>query len=555
MKKRFLALLCLILVAALFGSGPLPSPSEVRAQAPLETNLHLWQRLMGMIEGPWVGQIDPIPAAKPGETYDLFIYYSNNGPAVRDVSLVDYMPTSTSLVSVSAQPPIQWSPDDENHAIVIDIGDMPEDDPGGTIHLIVRVASNASARTELVNTVLLVSAGVEQDRSVTAPTIVQAPEFSYTIKGPTLIRRCTDVEYTTTFTNRGNLGAVDATLTITLPVGLEPQSYIPAPTTITRVVRVCPGVSNSGSMDQIEFSSTLDQLPQSQVYQYVLIWADAGPLNIDDSFETVVNARVQQNCATYAGIVGTFRARIESRLNPLAIVSQEVRLVGTMQAGPCPKFLPHIIMNYDREGTERDAQEYDDLPEQATTVEVDGEPTQHTLHKVKDEDWLRFLAYPGYSYLVEVYDLEGSEPPTSPPPTRWAPRTDPVLTIYEPKLDPLSPHITGTLIYEEDDRDFPNDFGAEYTIASNTHGYYYIRIQQYNPLPPFDHQWKYEWPIDTSIWPIWPPYLSDTGYKVRITTVGSPTMAPSPADPSAAGPLEPTTRTTMPSGDLTRRAR
>jgi len=525
MKKSILALLCLILLVSLLALGGTPVNRGVLAQAPRGgVNTHLWQRLSGMIAGPWVGQIDPAPAAKPGETYDLLIYYSNNGPAIQDISLVNYLPVGASLESVSAQPPIQWEPDEENHAIVVDLGDMPADDPGGTIHIVVRVNSNTAARQKLVNTVILVSEGEEQDRSVTAPTVVQAPDFSCTITGPTDIQRCTNIEYTVEYTNRGNLGAVDVTMAITLPIGVIPLSAIPAPTVITKAIRVCPGIEHSSRPEIALLNGDMAQLPQSLVYQHVLRWEDVDPLNIDDSQTLFVRARVQQNCGTYPGIVGTFSTRVNSVLNPLATVSRRWSMQGTMQAGPCPIFLPYANMHYDQVGSERDAQEYDDLPELANTVAADGNPSEHTLHKPGDEDWLRFLARPGYSYLVEVYDLEGTERP-DPVPAQWVPRTDTVLKVYEPKLDPLSPYITGTMIYEGDDADFPNDFGSSYTIESNTFGYYYLRIESYGPCFPQGHPWKYDWPIDCTRFGVWPKTVNDRGYKVRITTVETPTLA------------------------------
>lgn len=72
----------------------------------------------------------------------------------------------------------------------------------------------------------------------------------------------------------------------------------------------------------------------------------------------------------------------------------------------------------------------------------------------------------------------------------WVPRTDTLLAVYEPKIDPPYDTITGTLLCESDDVDTATrDLGSACCITATTRGWYWVQVKPYNP---YLDAWKYD---------------------------------------------------------------
>jgi len=423
-------------------------------------------RLMGLVSGLWVGQVDPRAFAMPGEEIEYWLYYENNGPAVSGATLVDTLPLGCTFRenSVDATPDRQWSYDPVNRRLEFALGNLA-DHQGGTVRFRVLVGADTPARTQLVNKAQTWVGNNLTDESISAPTIVQAPQIEATLDGPDPAVLCTNVAYTLTYTNTGNTGAVSMTVALTLPVGFNFLYSSPAYTP----TRAAGGV---------------------------LTWSNLPDLTVDGSQTLMVYARIASKSAIQPGRRVICPATVRTQLPSGPVLEQNVAFTSTMAAGPCPTFLPTVFSFF---GGGKDAYEPDEIPEQATIMEVDGPPTVHTFSKPRDEDWMRFYAYPYVTYRVETYDLLGTQPPSGVSPVGWEPRTDTVMSVYEPRIEPLSPYLTGELVCESDNyRDNPVDYRSVCCFQATTRGWYYIRVRQRNPLI----------------------CGAETGYKVRITRVG-----------------------------------
>jgi hypothetical protein len=303
------------------------------------------------------------------------------------------------------------------------------------------------------------------DESLSAPTVVQAPQLEVAVQAPTRIQRCSDMAYTLVCSNTGNTGALWVTAVMTLPDGFD-------------FLRVAPE----------------DTEPQQQ--GGVLTWRYLPDIPVDGVLTLTVFARVSQRTATWPGTYATCEATVRTHLP--SRVARETHGVATraIEPGSCPLLL---VLLFRYQSTYADSYEPDTVPQQATAMEVDGPPTEHTFHRPGDEDWMRFLASPYVTYQVETYDLVGAVPPGGAPDPAWEPRTDTVMSVYEPQIDPLSPFITGTLVCESDNwRQNPPDYRSVCCFRATTHGWYFIRVQQHNPLIGG----------------------AGTGYKVRVRRVG-----------------------------------
>jgi uncharacterized repeat protein (TIGR01451 family) len=300
---------------------------------------------------------------------------------------------------------------------------------------------------------------------VSAPTIVQAPQIVVSLDGPDPATLCTEIAYTLAYTNTGNTGAVSVTVALTLP-------------------------------DSFNFVRSSSAYGPNQGPGGALTWSNLPDLPVDGSQTLTVYARIASRITTWPGTRVTCPAVVRTQLPSGPVREGKATLTSTIAAGPCSSFLTTVFFFF---GESRDAYEPDGTPEQATIMEVDGPPTAHTFHKPEDEDWMRFYALPYVTYRVETYDLLGTQPPSGVSPIGWEAQTDTVMSVYEPRIEPLGPYITGTLVCESDNyRDNPVDYRSVCCFQATTRGWYYIRVRQHNPL-------------------IWG---AATGYKVRIKRLG-----------------------------------
>lgn len=476
----------------------------------------LWERLLGLVQGPWVGQFDSRLYVGMCETLEYSILYGNNGAAVSDAALRICLPAEVDMVSVRTDPviaPEDQESDPATHCIELSLGALASGG-GGSVNVFVQVKPGTPAGAELSCIATMLVEGVERDRSVSGMTLVRAPliESEILTNGAAMseglaITRCTEVIYTLIYTNTGNMGATSMAVTMTLPTGFQFRHAEPA---------AAMGPGNT------------------------VVWTGTDlAVDIDESQTLNVWAFAPQSVHTWPGVEATCSALLVSQLcaasRPEAIVTGTTSTRATIAAGPCSIYLPQVYRYHDayywpaddsrsdNPNRVRDHYEYDDIPEVAREMQPNGQPTAHTFHKPWDEDWITFYALPGVSYLIEVYDLRGSTPPASGLPVGWVPRTDPLLKIYEPRIDPLSPLITGTLICESDDVLLSaGDFGARCSFKADTRGWYFVQIRQYDPLFPVNDPWKYPWTLDeTDVTNRWKRYYQDNGYSVRIRTLGA----------------------------------
>lgn len=406
-------------------------------------------RLMGLVNGLWVGQVDPRAYAMPGEEIEYWLYYENNGPAISGAKLVDILPPHCTFRadSVDADPTCTWQYDPANRRLEFALGDLGTR-KGGTVRFRVLVQADVAARIPLVNRAQTWVGNAMTDESISAPTIVQAPQIEVSLDGPTSVALCSDTAYTLTYSNTGNIGAISVTVALALPDGFG-------------FVRSSPAY------------------PPTEVSDRVVTWRRPSELPVDGRETFTIYMRTAPKAAIWPGLCITLPATVSTQLPSGPMRESRAEAAILIESGPCPIYLTMLFLYT---GEVRDAYEPDSTPEQAAIMEVDGEPTVHSFHRPGDEDWIRFYALPYEIYLVETYDLLGTEPPSDEPPADWEPRTDTVMSIYEPRIDPLSPSITGTLICESDNRrDNPPDYGSSCCFQATTRGWYFVRIRQHNP--------------------------------------------------------------------------
>lgn len=470
----------------------------------------LWERLLGLVQGPWVGQFDARLYVGLCETFEYSLLYGNNGTAVTNAAVRICLPSELDVVAVRTDPQKPWETDTNAHCIEIEVGDLPSGG-GGSIDVSVRVRPGTPAGSALTCTAIMLVGGVERDRSVSSVTYVRSPKLESNIltngsdSSVAPITRCTEVLYTLAYTNTGNMGAANMTITMTLPSGFQFRHAEPPPMLI------------SGTM---------------------LVWSGVSDLNVDIDQQRNINvwAFAPQSVHTWPGMHTICSASLVNQLcadiRPEAIVTDTVSALGVIEAGPCAIYLPQIYRFHDpyywpaddpkseNPYRVRDHYEYDDTPETAREMMADGQPTEHTFNKPWDEDWIKIYAYPGFTYHIEVYNLRGNDLPEGGLVDGWVPHTDTVMKVYEPRIDPSSPSITGTLVCESDDVwMMEGDFGSRCSFEADTRGWYFAQIRQYDPLFPVNDPWKYPWTLTADGPNCWKRYYQDNGYWVRITRV------------------------------------
>jgi uncharacterized repeat protein (TIGR01451 family) len=457
----FAALLAFLL---LIGGLALWSEASLAGKPVSRIGPALRARLMGLVNGLWVGQVDPRAYAMPGEEIEYWLYYENNGPAVSEAKLVDILPFGCTfrVDSVDANPQCTWQYDPLNRRLEFVLGDLGPR-KGGTVRFRVLVQADVAARTPLVNRAQTWVGNSMTDESVSEPTIVQAPQIEVSLEGPEVVALCRDAAYTLTYSNTGNIGAVSVTVALNLPDGFS-------------------------------FVRSSSRYPPAEISDKAITWDRPSELPVDGRETFTIYLRTSPKGAIWPGLHITLPVTVSTRLPSGPIRESHAEAAMRIESGPCPIYLTMVLLY---PGETRDAYEPDSTPEQATIIEVDGEPTAHNFHRPGDEDWMRFYALPYEMYLVETYDLLGAEPPSGELPADWEPRTDTIMSAYEPRIDPLSPYITGTLICESDNRrDNPPDYASSCCFQATTRGWYFIRIRQHNP-----QMWL------------------GTGYKVRVKRV------------------------------------
>lgn len=419
----------------------------VGAQEPRGTiGAALRSRLEGHTAGLWVGQVDPRAFVAPGEPIEYLVYYRNDGPAVSDAMLVDILPVGTLLESLHPEPDHPYAYDPANRRMVLTLGDVPTG-VGGLVRIVAIVRAVASPDARLANTAQTWVGERLVDWSVSAATIVQAPRVEVSLVAATALRRCSVMAYTLTYTNTGNLGASNLTVTVSLP---DDFLYLESP-----------------GQDQPEVRG-------NQV-----VWRDLRGLATDEVRTIPVRAMVAETLHNWPGTLVTATAVVTTQVTAGVAFTSVAAVSGSIENGPCPTWFPQVSMFM---STFRDSYEPDDSPREAVTVTVDGQASWRTFHKPADEDWLRFLAEPGRYYRVGALDLET--------------RSDPIVSVYSPRLDPLSALLTGTLVCRADITS-TNALSRAVTccLETDTRGWYFVQVRQADPQV-LGH---------------------DTGYQLRVT--------------------------------------
>jgi hypothetical protein len=420
-----LALLgCVVLAGSWFWTR------EVRAQEPAGgIGPALRARLAGQVPGLWVGQVDPRAFVTPGETIEYLVYYGNNGEAIQGASLVNVLPIGVSLAYVDAQPQRAQQYDAVNRRLLLELGDLAAD-AGGLVRIVARVDALTPPEARLRNTVQSWIGDAMTDMAVSEPTIVQAPRLEASVQPLQRLKRCTELLYTVAITNTGNMGAGNLTVTVRLPDGFL---YIRTPAE-----------------------------EQPQIVGQSLIWSDMRGLATDETRSIGVRVRVAQNVYTEPGRIATCSVVVTTQLVSQVALTGAASVSNPIEIGPCPQFFPEMHFY---SGTLRDAYEQDDTPAQASILEVDGDLAEHNSHKPADEDWMRFYTTAGASYQVELQNIGA--------------RSDALLEVYAPRIDPLSPLLTSTLVcastYQAGE-----DPVAEQTCCfeADTRGWYFVRVRQ-----------------------------------------------------------------------------
>jgi len=164
----------------------------------------------------------------PGGNISYTLAYGNNGTAAAaNVTLVDTLPPGTTLVSANPAPTSQ-SGSTLTWAIgTVNVGQS------GSITLVARAASNATAGTVLTNQVTIstsTSGDSPGDNTSTSTTTVIAPNVRVNKTGPATSLPGGLVDYTISYDNNGNAAAAGVSVVDTLPAGATFVSATPAPT-------------------------------------------------------------------------------------------------------------------------------------------------------------------------------------------------------------------------------------------------------------------------------------------------------------------------------------
>jgi Zn-dependent metalloprotease len=138
-----------------------------------------------------------------------------------------------------------------------------------------------------------------------------------------------------------------------------------------------------------------------------------------------------------------------------------------------------VDTNYDLavtcSGSGEDAYEPDDTSGQASTITVNGSAQTHNFHDAGDQDWVRFSATVGASYVIETFNLGSNG--------------DTYMYLYD---------TDGTTIITYDD-DGGTDLASRIEWTALANGTYYVMVRHYSGSA----------------------YGPDTSYDLRVTTASS----------------------------------
>ncbi|MFC2054206.1 M4 family metallopeptidase [Chloroflexota bacterium] len=107
-------------------------------------------------------------------------------------------------------------------------------------------------------------------------------------------------------------------------------------------------------------------------------------------------------------------------------------------------------------GPPPDTYEPDDSPSQANTITVNGSAQTHNFYVAGDNDWVKFWATNGRSYVIETFNLGGF--------------CDTLLFLYD---------NNGTTLIAYND-DYGGGLGSRISWTAPADGYYYIRVRHYS---------------------------------------------------------------------------
>ncbi len=103
-----------------------------------------------------------------------------------------------------------------------------------------------------------------------------------------------------------------------------------------------------------------------------------------------------------------------------------------------------------------DTYEPDDSPSQANSITVNGSAQTHNFYVAGDNDWVKFWAANGRSYVIETFNLGGF--------------CDTLLFLYD---------TDGTTLMAYND-DYGGGLGSRISWTAPADGYYYIRVRHYS---------------------------------------------------------------------------
>ncbi|MSP12522.1 MAG: hypothetical protein EXR62_06145 [Chloroflexi bacterium] len=127
----------------------------------------------------------------------------------------------------------------------------------------------------------------------------------------------------------------------------------------------------------------------------------------------------------------------------------------SVTATPAATFTPSATVTSTPPGG--DVYEDDDACARASTISSSGTPQTHTFHKSGDQDWVKFTAVAGKSYVLETSNAN-------------SPRTDTILFLYD--------HCDAPPLSSEDNA-FASTVHLEWNATLN--GTYYLKLQQHDP--------------------------------------------------------------------------
>jgi uncharacterized repeat protein (TIGR01451 family) len=196
----------------------------------------------------------------PNGDISYTLSYGNNGTAAAaSVTLVDTLPAGTSFISATPAPTSQSGNTVSWNVGTVNVGQS------GSITLVARAASNASAGAVLTNNVSISTSTPGDDpgdNTSTTSTTVIAPNVRVNKTGPATSLPGGLVDYTITYDNNGNAAAAGVSIVDTLPAGATFVSASPAPTsqsgsTLTWAIGTL-NAGQSGSITlRVQFSASL----------------------------------------------------------------------------------------------------------------------------------------------------------------------------------------------------------------------------------------------------------------------------------------------------------